>query len=117
VVFNRENQPQVAFEVDEGTHILMGPCQVCHAGQVFDVGPAYVCENMPKGSCTFQIGKRILQREIPPEQMQKLLKVGKSDLLRRFITRKGEPLDVVLTLTNGKIGWEFVNHEPRIRKK
>jgi DNA topoisomerase III len=126
VVLNEENKPQFDFEdgtspasvqVDPETHQPMGPCQVCHAGQVFDVGSAYVCENVSKGSCSFKMSKMILQQEIAPEQMQKLLKEGKSDLLRGFISKKGRPFDAVLTLTNGKIGWEVGTREPRVRKK
>ena len=126
VVLNEENKPQFAFEngitpaniqVDPETHVAMGPCQVCKSGQVFDIGAAYVCENVPKGSCTFKMSKTILQREISPDQMQKMLKDGKSDLIKRFISKKGRPFDAVLTLTNGKIGWEFAKREPRARKK
>jgi DNA topoisomerase III len=125
VVLNEENKPQFAFEnnlspanvqVDQKLHVPMGPCQVCHVGQVYDVGSAYVCENVSKGSCSFKMSKTILQREIPPEQMQKLLTEGRSDLLRRFISKKGRPFDAVLTLTNGKVGWEFANREARARK-
>jgi DNA topoisomerase III len=126
VVLNEKNRLRFAFEsstlpasvqVDRETHQPMGPCQVCHPGQVFDVASAYVCENVSKGSCSFKMSKMIRQREIAPEQMQKLLKEGKSDLLRGFISKKGKRFDAVLTLTNGKLGWEFANRETRVRKK
>ena len=53
------------------------------------------------------MSKAILRREIPPDQMRKMLATGKSDILRGFISKKGRPFDAALTLEKGKIGWEF----------
>jgi DNA topoisomerase-3 len=126
VILNDDNKPEFAFEnglssnnvqVDPEKDTALGLCQVCRSGQVFDVGSAYICENVPKGSCTFKMSKTILQREVPPEQLKKMLTEGKSDVLRRFISKKGRPFDASLTLVNGKMGWEFVNREQRPRRK
>jgi len=126
VILNDENKPEFAFEnglssnniqVDPETHTALGQCQVCKSGQVYDVGPVYVCENVPKGSCTFKMSKTILQREVPPDQLKKMLTEGKSDLLRRFISKKGRPFDASLTLVDGKIGWEFAKREARPKRK
>jgi DNA topoisomerase-3 len=126
VILNDENKPEFAFEnglssnhiqIDPATHTVLGPCQVCKSGQVYDVGSIYVCENVPKGACTFKMSKTILQREIAPDQLKKMLTEGKSDLLRRFISKKGRPFDASLTLVDGKIGWEFAKRESRARKK
>jgi DNA topoisomerase-3 len=126
VILNDDNKPEFAFEnglssthieIDPEKHTALGPCQVCKSGQVYDVGSLYVCENVPKGACTFKMSKTILQREVPPDQVKKMLTEGKSDLLRRFISKKGRPFDAVLTLIDGKIGWEFAKREPRPRRK
>ncbi|MBV9131021.1 MAG: topoisomerase C-terminal repeat-containing protein, partial [Verrucomicrobia bacterium] len=98
-------------------HSVVGKCQVCESGQVYDTGMAYICENVAKGSCTFKVNKTILQCEIPPEQMRKMLVEGKSDLLKRFISKKGRPFDASLTLRNGKIGWEFLRRPGRRKAK
>jgi DNA topoisomerase-3 len=122
LVLNEENKPEFAFEnngsngaidIDPSQHTVVGPCQVCGEGQVYDIGSAYVCENVAAKKCSFRMSKNILQREIPPEQMRKMLTLGKSDLLKRFISKKGRPFDAVLTLACGKIGWEFAKREPR----
>jgi len=126
VILNDDNRPEFAFEnglsstniqIDPHQHTALALCQVCKTGQVYDVGSLYMCENVPKGSCTFKMSKTILQRELPPDQVKKMLTEGKSDLLRRFISKKGRPFDAVLTLVNGKMGWEFVNRETRPRRK
>ena len=125
LVLNEENKPQFAFaenngafstEIDPAKHAAVGPCQVCGAGQVYDLGSFYVCENVPKQICSFKLSKSILQREIPPEQLRKMLTEGRSDLIRGFISKKGRPFDAVLTLKKGKIGWEFGKRETRKRK-
>jgi DNA topoisomerase-3 len=117
LVLNEENKPEFEFTrngngdqvgIDPARHTAVAKCQVCNAGEVYDTGMAYVCENVANGTCSFKMSKTILQREIPSEQMRKMLLEGKSDLLTRFISKKGgRPFDAMLTLRNGKIGWEF----------
>jgi DNA topoisomerase III len=126
LILNDENKPQFEFEnngsneradVDPSRHVAVGKCQVCGTGQVYDTGTAYVCENFAKGSCSFKMSKTILQREIPQDQMSKMLVEGKSDVLKRFISKKGRPFDATLRLQNGKIGWEFAKRQPRRKAK
>jgi DNA topoisomerase-3 len=122
LILNDENKPEFVFEnngnservdVDPSRHVPVGKCQVCGAGQVYDTGTAYVCENLPKGSCSFKMSKTILKREIPQDQMRKMLIEGKSDVLKRFISKKGRPFDATLRLQNGKISWEFAKRPAR----
>jgi DNA topoisomerase-3 len=126
LILNEENKPEFEFNnngngdrvvIDPQQHAAVGKCQVCEGGQVYDTGLAYLCENVSKGSCTFRVNKNILQCEIPPEQMRKMLLEGKSDLLKRFISKKGRPFDAILTLRKGKIGWEFVKRPARPKAK
>ena len=83
---------------------------------------AYACENAvakPK-TCTFRVSKIILQREIPKEQVQKLMTTGKTDLLPKFISKKGRPFSAHLKLENGKVGFEFAEEnreKPRRAKR
>ena len=87
----------------------LGACPKCGA-RVFDSGMAYVCEKAvgsPR-TCDFRSGKIILQQQIEREQMEKLLATGKTDLLNRFISKKGRPFKAFLVKTpGGKIGFEF----------
>jgi DNA topoisomerase-3 len=71
---------------------------------------AYVCEKSlgPDKSCDFRSGRIILQRPIEREQMQKLLAGGRTDLLHRFISKKGRPFSAFLVRGgDGKVGFEF----------
>ena len=77
---------------------------------------AYVCEKSlgPEKSCDFRSGRIILQRPIEREQMHKLLATGKTDLLHRFISKKGRPFSAFLVRgADGKVGFEFA---PRAAK-
>lgn len=105
-------------KIDPATATLVGACPVCGKGTVYDTGNAYVCDHSvgPEKSCTFRMGKVILQREIPIEQVRKLLEAGKTDLIPRFISKKGRPFSAYLKLENGKVGFEFEPRKPAAKK-
>jgi DNA topoisomerase-3 len=93
----------------------LGTCPKCASG-VFEHGVAYVCEKSVGAarSCDFRTGKIILQQPIERAQLQKLLATGRTDLLPRFISKKGRPFRAFLVKTpGGKIGFEF---QPRVTK-
>src|SRR5437667_5934783 len=77
---------------------------------------SYICEDSvgPAKSCDFRSGKVILQRAVEREQMKKLLATGRTDLLQRFISRKGRPFNAFLVLTDKKdVGFEFEKRESK----
>lgn len=96
--------------VDFTGQTSLGPCPKCGSG-VFEMGLAYVCEKTvakPK-ACDFRSGRIILQQEILPEQMTKLLVDGKTDLLPGFISqRTRRPFKAFLVRAkDGKVSFEF----------
>jgi DNA topoisomerase-3 len=106
-----DNEPAPDFS----KHERLGGCPKCGSG-VYDHGVAYVCEKSlgPERSCDFRTGKIILQQPIEQAQLQKLLATGRTDLLPRFISKKGRPFKAFLVKTpGGKIGFEF---QPRAAK-
>jgi DNA topoisomerase-3 len=101
--------------VDFSGQESLGKCPKC-GGRVFEFGMSYVCENSvgPDKTCDFRSGKVILQRSVDREQMKKLLETGRTDLLERFISRKGRPFKAFLVLTDKKdVGFEFEKREPK----
>ncbi len=103
--------PEVSKEVPNfAAQEPLHPCPVCKKGQVYDIDGSYVCDRAvgPEKDCTFRMSKTILQRQIPPEQVVKLLATGKTDLLDKFISKKGRPFSAFLKLENtGKVAFEF----------
>lgn len=93
----------------------LGKCPRCGGG-VFDHGMSYACEKAIGSvrKCDFRIGKIILARPLEREQAAKLLRTGKTDLLQKFISKKGRPFSAYLVISSdGKVGFEF---EPRESK-
>ncbi len=87
----------------------LGACPKCSSG-VYEHGSGYICENAvgPEKTCDFRVSRIILQQSIERAQLQKLLREGKTDLLPRFISKKGRPFKAFLVKTaTGGIGFEF----------
>jgi len=93
----------------------LGACPKCGA-RVFEHGVSYVCEKAvgPSRSCDFRSGKLILQQPVERAQMSKLLATGKTDLLQRFISKKGRPFKAYLVKNpEGRVGFEFEPRKPK----
>jgi DNA topoisomerase-3 len=111
---NGEAAPPMDFTGKEP----LGKCPKCGA-QVYDAGMNYLCEKATGAgkTCDFRSGKIILQQEIAPEQMKKLLETGKTDLLTKFISkRNGRAFKAFLVAgKDGKVGFEFPPRESKGR--
>ncbi len=96
--------------IDFSEQTALGACPKC-GKNVYEMGLAYVCEDSvvkPK-ACDFRSGRIILQQEILPEQMSKLLVEGKTDLLPGFVSpRTRRPFKAFLVRgKDGKTSFEF----------
>lgn len=96
----------------------LGKCPRCGA-RVFEAGMSYVCEKAVgrDRTCTFRTGKIILQQNVEPEQVKKLLAGGKTDLLTNFVSkRNGRAFKAFLVVgKDGEIGFEFPPREGRTK--
>ena len=106
-----------AAEVDFTGQEPVGKCPKC-GHRVFETAMSYVCEKSVGAgrSCDFRVGKVILQQHIERPQAQKLLAGGKTDLLDKFISKKGRPFKAFLVLQEGKVGFEFEPRPARAKK-
>jgi len=91
----------------------LGPCPKCGAN-VYEQPMAYVCENAVGAArtCDFRSGRVILQQPIEAEQMRKLLREGRTDLLRGFVSNRTRRKFAAFLMRkpDGSTGFEF---EPR----
>jgi len=106
--------------IDFSDKTPLGACPKCGSG-VYEMGLAYVCEKTvakPK-ACDFRSGRIILQQEILPEQMVKLLTEGKTDLLPGFVSqRTRRPFKAFLVRgKDGKVGFEFEERKAKAPAK
>ncbi|MDR2506542.1 MAG: DNA topoisomerase III [Candidatus Accumulibacter sp.] len=129
VRLNEENSPEFDFgqsakektneEVDFSEKQALGSCPKCSA-RVFEHGMAYVCEKAfgPAKSCDFRLGKIILQQPIEPEQAQKLLATGRTDLLQSFVSARTHRKfsAYLVNSSGGKITFEFEKRD-QVKKK
>ena len=111
-----QNDEEDDSPVDFSGQTALGKCPKC-SHNVYEMGMNYVCEKAVGSdkACTFRSGKVILQQEVAPDQMRKLLSEGKTDLLTDFVSsRTNRKFKAFLTIQkDGKIGFEF---EPRAEK-
>jgi len=129
IKLNADNAPEFDFgqgangddnaePVDFSEKEALGACPKC-AARVFEHGMAYVCEKSvgPEKSCDFRSGKVILQQPVEPEQMQKLLATGRTELLKNFVSaRTRRKFSAFLVRgPDGKVGFEFEKREPKAK--
>jgi len=92
----------------------LGPCPKC-GNDVYETPNAYVCAKaVGEGrTCDFRSGRTILQRPVEREQMEKLLKTGKTDLLQFVSARTRRPFSAYLARQkDGSVGFEFEPKDP-----
>jgi DNA topoisomerase-3 len=115
--FGQNNDDDENAEAPDFTgQTVLGPCPKCESG-VYEMGLSYVCERSvarPK-ACDFRSGRIILQQEILPEQMVKLLTEGKTDLMPGFVSqRTRRPFKAYLVKgKDGKVSFEFEARKPK----
>ena len=106
---------ELAEVVDFSGQPSLGPCPKC-ASPVYAFGSSYVCSKAagPDKSCDFKSGVMILQQTVAAEQMEKLLRDGRTDLLDGFVSsRTKRRFKAYLVKTpEGKVGFEFEARAP-----
>jgi DNA topoisomerase-3 len=116
---NAPKEGESAEPVDFTGKEPLGKCPKCGAN-VYDNGMNYVCEKQtgPTPTCDFRSGKIILQQEIAPEQIKKLLAEGKTDLLKGFVSKKtNRKFEAFLVVKDGKTAFEFKPREGKGRAR
>lgn len=103
-----------ALNIDFSTLPPIGTCPACKKGTIHDTGMSWQCSNA--GACKFRMGKSLCQKEIPHEQVVKLIESGRTDLIQRFISKKGRPFSAFLKIDNGKVGFEFEERKSAPKK-
>ena len=107
-----ENSEPVDFSGQES----LGSCPKCQSS-VYEHGMNYTCEKAvgPNKTCDFRTGKVILQQEIEPTQIRKLLSEGRTELLTGFVSsRTRRKFKAYLKRgDDGKVGFEFEARKPK----
>ena len=96
-------------------------CPVCNSA-VKQTEISYICTSHKKvsaGDCNFRITRKLLDKEIPLDEFQKLVDERKTGLIKGFVSKRTKrPFDANLILKdNGSIGFEFPPRPPKKKKK
>jgi len=83
----------------------LGPCPSC-GGAVVDQPKSYGCSRWRDG-CKFAIWKTMAGKRISPAMATKLLKQGRTQVLKGFVSKAKKKFDARLRLQDGKVGFEF----------
>ena len=109
-----DERPEITPAETDGASVV-GTCPICR-GRVLDLAEQYVCEHSvgdPR-TCTFRVGKTILQRPLKPEEAAVLLAEGRTPLLEGFISKRtNRPFKAYLVWDGRKksVGFEFEKRE------
>ncbi|MBN12617.1 MAG: DNA topoisomerase III [Opitutaceae bacterium] len=116
VKFDFGNGDEQGGEIDFSALTPFAKCPRT-GGDVYETANAYVV-NLPNGKSDAKpsrISRKILDREIPREQVIKLLETGKTDLLDKFWSKRTKrPFDAYLVINDsGKTNFEFPPRAPK----
>jgi DNA topoisomerase-3 len=121
-------KPAFVFEKSEGEEaeseaILeenkLCPCPVCEKDFIYETPVSYICGGRVKGTCKARLGKEMCKYQIPREQALKYFTELKTDLIDKFISKKGRPFKahlVCLPKAKRILSWEFPPREPAAKK-
>ncbi len=117
---DRTNPDGTAKEVDLTGMEPVGKCPnpKC-GGRIFENAMSFFCENTlgATPTCAFRTGKIVLQREMERAQVIKLIETGRTELLHKFISKKGRPFSAFLVVgEKGKVSFEFAPKAPKAAK-
>ncbi len=114
--FGQHDDDENGEPVDFSGQESLGSCPKCQTS-VYEHGMNYICEKAvgPNKTCDFRTGKVILQQDIEPTQIRKLLSEGRTELLTGFISsRTRRKFKAYLKRgDDGKVGFEFEVRKPK----
>lgn len=109
----KKNKKDIAEIIKRGkstgstTEKKVGSCPIC-GGSVLSGKKKYFCSNHKEKSCNFVIWKVIAQKELTEKQAKKLLKRGKTSVIKGFVKKAGGTFDAALFLDkSGKVKFDF----------
>ncbi len=102
---------EVVFDFPSDEERSIGDCPLCGKA-IVERKTNYSCVS-DREECDFIIWKEIAKKKISKTQVKKMLKTGKSDLIKGFTSREGNKFDTYLTLKDGKVIFDFPSDEDR----
>ncbi|MBV4431281.1 topoisomerase C-terminal repeat-containing protein [Clostridium tyrobutyricum] len=89
-----------------GKYKTLGICPVCNKGKIIVGRTGYGCSRW-KEDCKFFISRTIAGKSISESTAKKLVKDGKTNLIKGFKSKSGKSFDSVLVIKEGKVVFDF----------
>ncbi|MBU1997599.1 MAG: topoisomerase C-terminal repeat-containing protein, partial [Candidatus Omnitrophica bacterium] len=80
-----------------GNKTSFGTCPKCEKGQVYEGKNSYYCSRYRDG-CQFNLWATIASKKLDHEQVKKIVKDRRSDLIKGFTSKKGQPFNAIVEL-------------------
>ena len=100
--------PAADIEVRSDTGTLgeiLGPCPRCQRNVIRGKN-AYGCMGYKDG-CEFRVGIHICHRDVPKDEVARLLATGATGIIRGFLSKNGKRFDGRLILRDGQAVFDF----------
>ena len=115
-VFTASKEIEAASRVNTGRPgEIVGICPLCKKN-VIKGRVNYGCMGYTEG-CEFRIGSVICRKELPIEEVRRLLATGKTAILPGFISKRGTFFKGALKLEGGEVVFDFPDREGADGKK
>lgn len=85
----------------EPTEFLEAGCPKCN-GKMGVTAKGYFCQG-----CDFKVWKEVSRKEIPVEEIERLLRDGITSMIDGFVSKDQKPFSAMLKLDEGKVKFEF----------
>ncbi len=90
-------------------------CPACEKGDIYETPGSYICDRRVSGDgCKARLSKEMCKYPIPREQAVKYFTEGRTDVIDKWISKKGRPFSAALVCnTKGKrmLAWDFPPRE------
>ncbi len=101
-VLKFDDEFKVVFDFENKEQVAIGECPLCKKGKVVQNSKGFGCSDWKSG-CKFVVWNEIYKKKINKGHVSKLIHVGKTNVLKGFVDKKGDKYDGQLELKNGKV--------------
>jgi DNA topoisomerase-3 len=81
-----------------------------HDGELFQTADSYIVRksnNDGTGRVVFELKRTLCQKDIPPDEVERLVETGKTELIDGFVSKRGSNFSAYLVLSKNKAKAEF----------
>ncbi len=108
---NDSSGKRISKEENVMDSIILGQCPKCKEGDIVENKIGYGCTKYKEG-CKFFINKEICKKKISEAQVKKLVKSGKTDVMKGFKSKEQKEFDAALKLDeNYMVKFDFTKNK------